>query len=75
MARLTPSRSAICSKPHPRLTGTVHTAAEAIRKAGGNALPWVGDVRSDESIAAAVQAGAEMFGGIDICVNNAASWT
>ncbi len=57
--------------PHPKLEGTVHTAAAAIEAAGGHALPIVGDVRSDADIAGAVAATAEQFGGIDIVVNNA----
>ncbi|UTX52433.1 SDR family oxidoreductase [Leucobacter aridicollis] len=57
--------------PHPKLAGTVHTAAEEIRAAGGNALAIVGDVRSDDDIAAAVEQTRAEFGGIDIVVNNA----
>ncbi|GGH48700.1 SDR family oxidoreductase [Microbacterium album] len=58
-------------RPHPKLEGTIHTAAEAIREAGGNALPIAGDVRDDDAIARAVLATAGEFGGIDIVVNNA----
>ncbi|MFV0319457.1 MAG: SDR family oxidoreductase [Microbacterium sp.] len=57
--------------PHPTLEGTVHTAAEAIRTAGGNALPLVGDVRNDTDITEAVLTTQGEFGGIDIVVNNA----
>lgn len=57
--------------PHPRMEGTVHTAAERIREAGGNALPIVGDVRNDDDIAAAVAQTLEAFGGIDVVLNNA----
>ena len=57
--------------PHPKLEGTVHTAAAEIEAAGGHALPIVGDVRSDADIARAVAAAADAFGGIDIVVNNA----
>jgi citronellol/citronellal dehydrogenase len=57
--------------PHPKLEGTVHTAAAAIEDAGGHALPIVGDVRSDDDIARAVEATLDAFGGIDIVVNNA----
>ena len=57
--------------PDPRLPGTVHTAADEIRAAGGRALPIVGDVRSDDDIARAVDATVAAFGGIDIVVNNA----
>lgn len=57
--------------PHPKLEGTVHTAAAAIEAAGGRALPIVGDVRNDDDIAGAVERTREAFGGIDIVVNNA----
>jgi len=57
--------------PHPKLEGTVHTAAEQIRAAGGQALPIVGDVRDDESVTEAVLKTQGEFGGIDIVVNNA----
>lgn len=57
--------------PHPRLEGTVHTAAEQIREAGGRALPIVGDVRDDDDITGAVLKTQGEFGGIDIVVNNA----
>ena len=57
--------------PHPKLEGTVHTAAEAIRAAGGKALPIVGDVRSDDDITEAVMKTQGEFGGIDIVINNA----
>ncbi|MFS0734852.1 NAD(P)-dependent oxidoreductase [Microbacterium sp. 1P10UB] len=57
--------------PHPRLEGTVHTAAQQIRDAGGQALPLVGDVRNDDDITEAVLKTQGEFGGIDIVVNNA----
>jgi len=57
--------------PHPHLEGTVHSAAEQIRDAGGQALPIVGDVRSDDDITAAVLKTQGEFGGIDIVLNNA----
>ena len=60
-------------QPHPRLPGTIHTAAEAIEEAGGKALPVVGDVRDDESVARFVEQAAEHFGGIDVVVNNASA--
>ncbi len=60
-------------QPHPRLEGTVHTAAAAIRDAGGAALAVVGDVRDDAAIARAIQETVETFGGIDIVVNNASA--
>jgi citronellol/citronellal dehydrogenase len=57
--------------PHPKLEGTVHTAAEQIRDAGGQALPLVGDVRDDARVTEAVLKTQGEFGGIDIVVNNA----
>jgi len=60
-------------KPHPKLEGTVHTAAEAIEKAGGKALPLVCDIRFEEQVVAAVERTVATFGGIDICVNNASA--
>ena len=60
-------------EPHPRLPGTIHTAADEIRAAGGEALPIVGDVRDADAVNAAVEQAAEHFGGIDILVNNASA--
>lgn len=60
-------------QPHPKLEGTVHTAAEQVRAAGGQALAIVGDVRSDEDIERAVARSVEEFGGIDAVVNNASA--
>ncbi|MDJ1114336.1 SDR family oxidoreductase [Microbacterium dauci] len=57
--------------PHPKLEGTVHSAAEQIRAAGGNALPIVGDVRNEDDITGAVLQTRGEFGGIDVVVNNA----
>ncbi|MGV9367785.1 SDR family oxidoreductase [Amycolatopsis sp. NPDC003731] len=61
------------AEPHPKLPGTIYTAAEAIEKAGGRALPIIGDVRDDDGVAAAVAKTVEQFGGIDIVVNNASA--
>jgi citronellol/citronellal dehydrogenase len=61
------------AEPHPRLQGTVFTAAEEIEAAGGEALAIVGDVRDDAVIADAVEQAVERFGGIDIVVNNASA--
>jgi citronellol/citronellal dehydrogenase len=58
---------------HPRLSGTIFDAADRIVAAGGRAVPVVGDVRSDDSIAEAVDAAVRTFGGIDVCVNNASA--
>ncbi|KNX38430.1 SDR family oxidoreductase [Luteipulveratus halotolerans] len=60
-------------QPHPKLEGTIHTAADDIRKAGGQALPVLGDVRSDEDVQRAVDATVAGFGGIDVVVNNASA--
>ena len=57
--------------PHPKLEGTVHTAAEAIEAAGGSALPIVGDVRNDDDVTAAVLKTQGEFGGIDVVINHA----
>ena len=61
--------------PDPRLPGTIHTAAEEIEAAGGKALPILGDIRDDETVAAAVQKTVDTFGGIDVVVNNASAIT
>jgi citronellol/citronellal dehydrogenase len=60
-------------EPHPRLEGTIHTAAAAIEAAGGRALAIVGDVRDETSIVDAVSKTVAEFGGIDIVVNNASA--
>jgi citronellol/citronellal dehydrogenase len=60
-------------KPDPRLPGTIHTAAAEIEQAGGKVLPFVGDIRDDDQVAAAVAATVERFGGIDVVVNNASA--
>jgi len=61
------------AEPHPKLPGTVYTAAEEIEAAGGQALPIVGDIRDEEQVEAAVAQAVERFGGIDVCVNNASA--
>src|ERR1700749_55676 len=61
------------AEPHPKLPGTVYTAAKELEDAGGTALPIVGDIRDEESVAAAVAKTVEQFGGIDIRVNNASA--
>jgi citronellol/citronellal dehydrogenase len=61
------------AEPHPKLEGTVYTAAEAIAAAGGQALPIVGDIRDEGQVAAAVEQTVDRFGGIDVCVNNASA--
>jgi citronellol/citronellal dehydrogenase len=61
------------AEPHPKLEGTIYTAAEQIESAGGAALPIVGDIRDEEQVVAAVAQAAQRFGGIDVCVNNASA--
>lgn len=60
-------------EPHPKLAGTVFTAAAELEEAGGQALPLVGDVRRDADVAGAVEAAVDRFGGIDVVVNNASA--
>src|SRR5271169_25645 len=57
--------------PHPKLAGTIHTAAEEVEKAGGRALPLEVDVRDEAAVRDAIERTASHFGGIDIVVNNA----
>jgi citronellol/citronellal dehydrogenase len=59
--------------PHPKLTGTIHTAAEEIEKAGGKALPLACDIREEAQVQEAVAQTVARFGGIDICINNASA--
>jgi citronellol/citronellal dehydrogenase len=59
--------------PHPRLPGTIHTAAAEIEAAGGRALPLVVDVRDEDAVRGAFARAAETFGTIDIVVNNASA--
>jgi citronellol/citronellal dehydrogenase len=61
------------TEPHPKLPGTLSSAAAEIEAAGGRALPVQTDIRDDAAVAAAVRAGVERFGGIDILVNNASA--
>ena len=61
------------AEPHPKLQGTVFTAAAEIEAAGGRAVAVVGDVRKEEDVARAVELAVEHFGGVDICVNNASA--
>jgi citronellol/citronellal dehydrogenase len=60
-------------KPHPKLPGTIHTAAAEIEEAGGKALALVCDVRDEAKAAAAITRTVETFGGIDIAINNASA--
>lgn len=59
--------------PHPKLPGTIHTAAAEIEQTGGKALPLAVDVRDDEAVKAAIEKTVETFGGLDIVVNNASA--
>jgi citronellol/citronellal dehydrogenase len=59
------------SSPHPKLSGTIHDAAEEVEKAGGMALPCMVDIRFEDQVQSAVAKAVETFGGIDILVNNA----
>ena len=61
------------SDPHPKLPGTIFTAAEEINKAGGEALPIQCDIRDEEQIAAAIDQTVSKFGGLDILINNASA--
>lgn len=61
------------TEPHPKLEGTIYTAAEAMEKAGGKALPVVCDIREESQVMEAVQKAVETFGGIDILINNASA--
>ena len=60
-------------QPHPKLEGTIHSVADEVKAAGGNALALCLDVRDDEAIQAAVKQAAEHFGGIDVLINNASA--
>jgi citronellol/citronellal dehydrogenase len=61
------------TEPHPKLPGTIYTAAEEIEAAGGKALPVQTDIREEDQVLGAVEAAVERFGGIDILVNNASA--
>jgi citronellol/citronellal dehydrogenase len=61
------------TEPHPKLPGTIHTAAQEIEAAGGKALPMQTDIREEDQVLHAVEAAVERFGGIDILVNNASA--
>ncbi|MEU1549262.1 SDR family oxidoreductase [Nocardia sp. NPDC005745] len=61
------------AEPHPRLPGTVHTAAAEVEAAGGRAAAVVGDVRDEADVRRVVETAVRRFGGIDVCVNNASA--
>lgn len=61
------------AEPHPKLPGTIYTAAEEIVSAGGDALPLICDIRSEDNVRDTINKGVDHFGGIDICINNASA--
>lgn len=61
------------AEPHPKLEGTIYTAAEEVEAAGGRALPVICDIRYEDQVQAAVAKTVETFGGLDICINNASA--
>lgn len=61
------------SEPHPKLPGTIYTAAEEIEAAGGKALALICDIRDETAVTASVEQAAKTFGGIDVCINNASA--
>ena len=61
------------AEKHPKLPGTIYTAADEVIESGGQALPIVCDIRDEEQVRQAVNSGVEEFGGIDICINNASA--
>src|SRR3954469_15745091 len=61
------------AEPHPKLPGTVYTAAKELEEAGGQALPIVGDIREEGSVTAEVAQTVEQFVGSDMCGNNASA--
>ena len=60
-------------EPHPRLPGTIYTAAEEIESSGGKALPLIVDVRFEDQVESAIEATISRFGGLDILINNASA--
>ncbi|MCP9628241.1 NAD(P)-dependent oxidoreductase [Rhodopseudomonas palustris] len=61
------------AEPHPKLQGTIYTAADEIRAAGGKALPLVCDIRDESQVIDAINQTVAEFGGLDVCVNNASA--
>ncbi|XP_074641527.1 hydroxysteroid dehydrogenase-like protein 2 [Tubulanus polymorphus] len=61
------------AEPHPKLPGTIYTAAEEIEKAGGKCLPCIVDIRFEDQVQTAVENAVKKFGGIDVLVNNASA--
>ncbi|XP_046571708.1 hydroxysteroid dehydrogenase-like protein 2 [Haliotis rubra] len=61
------------AEPHPKLPGTIYTAAKEVEAAGGKCLPCIVDIRYEDSVVKAVEEAVAKFGGIDILVNNASA--
>ena len=61
------------TEPHPKLPGTIYTAAEEIEDVGGSALPLICDIRFEEQVDKSIEKVREEFGGVDICINNASA--
>ena len=61
------------TEPHPKLPGTIYTAAEEIEDVGGTALPLICDIRFEEQVDESIEKIREEFGGVDICINNASA--
>merc|ERR1712168_166703 len=61
------------AEPHPKLPGTIFTAADEVERAGGKALPCIVDIRDEKSVKEAVAQTVKEFGGIDILINNASA--
>src|SRR5210317_1928862 len=61
------------AEPHPKLPGTIYTAADEIVEEGGQALPVICDIRSEDNVRDAINKAVDHFGGIDICINNASA--
>ena len=59
--------------PHPKLPGTIYTAADEIIEAGGEALPIICDIRDEDNVRDAINTSVDHFGGIDVCINNASA--
>lgn len=61
------------AEPHPKLEGTIYTVADEVEKAGGKALPLMVDVRDESAVSEAISKAVNVFGGIDVLINNASA--
>ncbi|XP_022102793.1 hydroxysteroid dehydrogenase-like protein 2 [Acanthaster planci] len=61
------------AEPHPKLPGTIYTAAKEVEDAGGKCLPCVVDIQHEDQVKSAVEEAVKAFGGIDILINNASA--